>query len=190
MLNFKVVFFCRSWSPICYHLTYVRGLIFEARGQFEEARQCYENTLSVNPTHLSSLYHLGRVYYQLGFYRLSEQTLRVRFISNYDFFTGNFQIIFLSSRHTICDGWILILMFFLPSDGIANRARSWGHMVKVGRGDRGLGLWVSWHSRGSVRGKHPGVFTVFLELVFRNSNICIVMVSRSSKKSCFSNWIA
>ena len=58
----------RSWSPICYHLTYVRGLIFEARGQFEDARQCYENTLSVNPTHLSSLYHLGRVYYQLGFF--------------------------------------------------------------------------------------------------------------------------
>jgi tetratricopeptide (TPR) repeat protein len=68
----------RSWSPICYHLTYVRGLIFEAKGQFDEARQCYENTLSVNPTHLSSLYHLGRVYYQLGFYRLSEQTLKVR----------------------------------------------------------------------------------------------------------------
>jgi tetratricopeptide (TPR) repeat protein len=67
----------RSWSPICYHLTYVRGLIFEARGQFEDARQCYENTLSVNPTHLCSLYHLGRVYYQLGFYRLSEQTLKV-----------------------------------------------------------------------------------------------------------------
>ena len=68
----------RSWSPFCYHLTYVRGLIFEARGQFEDARQCYENTLSVNPTHLCSLYHLGRVYYQLGFYRLSEQTLKVR----------------------------------------------------------------------------------------------------------------
>ena len=92
MLKLNVIIFYRSWSPICYHLTYVRGLIFEARGQFEEARQCYENTLSVNPTHLSSLYHLGRVYYQLGFYRLSEQTLRVRFISNSDFFTGNFQI--------------------------------------------------------------------------------------------------
>lgn len=67
----------RQLLPMSYHLMYVRGLIFEQRGDYEEARQCYENSLGVNPSHVFSLFHLGKVYYQLGFNRLSEQTLKM-----------------------------------------------------------------------------------------------------------------
>ena len=67
----------RSLSPLSYHLTHVRGLIFEAKGELEEARQCYENALAVNPSHVQSLHHLASVYFKLGFFRLSEQTLNL-----------------------------------------------------------------------------------------------------------------
>ena len=67
----------RSLSPLSYHLTHVRGLIYEAKEEFEGARQCYENALAVNPSHVQSLLHLANVYYKLGFNRLSEQTLNL-----------------------------------------------------------------------------------------------------------------
>ena len=67
----------RSLSPLSYHLTHVRGLIFEAKGEYEDARQCYENALAVNPSHVQSLQHLASVYFKLGFLRLSEQTLNL-----------------------------------------------------------------------------------------------------------------
>ena len=67
----------RSLSPLSYHLTHVRGLIFEAKGEYEEARQCYENALAVNPSHVQSLQHLASVYFKLGFLRLAEQTLNL-----------------------------------------------------------------------------------------------------------------
>lgn len=67
----------RSLSPLSYHLTHVRGLIFEAKGGLEEARQCYENALAVNPSHVQSLLHLASVYFKLGFLRLAEQTLNL-----------------------------------------------------------------------------------------------------------------
>ena len=67
----------RSLSPLSYHLTHVRGLIFEAKEEFEEARQCYENALAVNPSHVQSLQHLANVYFKLGFLRLAEQTLNL-----------------------------------------------------------------------------------------------------------------
>merc|ERR1719273_2982504 len=67
----------RSLSPLSYHLTHVRGLIFEAKGGLEDARQCYENALAVNPSHVQSLLHLASVYFKLGFLRLAEQTLNL-----------------------------------------------------------------------------------------------------------------
>ena len=40
------------------------------------AKTCYENSLSVNPTHVSSLHRLGWVNHVLGFDRLAEQSLK------------------------------------------------------------------------------------------------------------------
>ena len=63
--------------PMSYHLLYVCGLIHESKCEFEEARQYFENSLAINPSHVSSLFQLGKVYYQLGYTRLAEQTLKI-----------------------------------------------------------------------------------------------------------------
>lgn len=63
--------------PMSYHVMYVRGLVHEVKCEFEEARQCFENSLGINPSHVSSLFQLGKVYYQLGYNRLAEQTLKI-----------------------------------------------------------------------------------------------------------------
>lgn len=60
-----------------YHLMHIRGLIHQSKNEFEEARQCFENSLAINPSHVSSLFQLGKVYYQLGFNRLAEHTLKI-----------------------------------------------------------------------------------------------------------------
>lgn len=67
----------RQLSPLSYHLMYVKGLVYEFREEFENARQCFENSLGINPTHVASLHHLGKVYHILGFHRLAEQSLKV-----------------------------------------------------------------------------------------------------------------
>jgi tetratricopeptide (TPR) repeat protein len=67
----------RQLAPLSYHLMFMRGLISEKKGELETAKQCYENSLGVNPSHVSSLHHLGLVYCQLGYHRLSEQALKV-----------------------------------------------------------------------------------------------------------------
>ena len=67
----------RTLMPMSYNLLYVKGLIYEFKCEFEEARQCFENSLAINPSHVSSLFQLGKVYYQLGYNRLAEQTLKI-----------------------------------------------------------------------------------------------------------------
>merc|ERR1719361_3150448 len=63
--------------PMSYHLMHIRGLLYQHKNEFEEARQCFENSLAINPSHVSSLFQLGKVYYQLGYNRLAEQTLKI-----------------------------------------------------------------------------------------------------------------
>jgi len=63
--------------PMSYHLMYVRGLIHQNKNEFEEARQCFENSLAINPSHVCSLFQLGKVYYNLGYNRLAEHTLKI-----------------------------------------------------------------------------------------------------------------
>ena len=63
--------------PTSYHLMYIRGLIHVFKREFEEARQCLENSLSINPSHVSSLFQLAKVYYQLAYNRLAEHTLKI-----------------------------------------------------------------------------------------------------------------
>ncbi|CAG0879431.1 unnamed protein product [Darwinula stevensoni] len=62
--------------PLFPSLMYMRGLIHEAKGEFEEAKQSFLNSLSIQPGHVRSLQHLGLAYLQLDSPRLAEQTLR------------------------------------------------------------------------------------------------------------------
>ena len=66
----------RQLSPMSYHLMFVRGLIFEEKQDYTNARQCFENSLGINPSHVASLHHLGKVYHLLGFQSLAEQSLK------------------------------------------------------------------------------------------------------------------
>ena len=56
---------------------YIRGLLHVHKREYEEARQCFENSLSINPSHISSLFQLAKVYYQLAYNRLAEHTLKI-----------------------------------------------------------------------------------------------------------------
>lgn len=65
----------KGLSTLSYLVIHMKGLILEEKGCLEEARQAYENALAVNPAHLESLHHLGRVYFKLGLYRLAEKSV-------------------------------------------------------------------------------------------------------------------
>ncbi|CAB0019312.1 unnamed protein product [Nesidiocoris tenuis] len=53
-----------------------RGLVHEKKNEFIEARQCFQNAISINPSHVKSLQHLGLMYHYLGNQRMAEKTLR------------------------------------------------------------------------------------------------------------------
>ena len=55
---------------------YTRGLLHEYKLEYMEAKQCYQNAVSINPSHIKSLQHLGLIYHYLGSQRLAEKTLR------------------------------------------------------------------------------------------------------------------
>ncbi|XP_063381908.1 tetratricopeptide repeat protein 7B [Cydia fagiglandana] len=63
-------------APASHEVLYTRGLVHEASQEWEEARQCFQNALALHPTHLDSIVHLGAAYYNLGWLRLAEKTLR------------------------------------------------------------------------------------------------------------------
>ncbi|XP_008208439.1 tetratricopeptide repeat protein 7B isoform X1 [Nasonia vitripennis] len=62
--------------PLSHHIMYSRGLLHEYKLEYAEAKQCYQNAISINPSHVKSLQHLGLVYHYLGSQRLAEKTLR------------------------------------------------------------------------------------------------------------------
>ncbi|XP_012231567.1 tetratricopeptide repeat protein 7B isoform X2 [Linepithema humile] len=62
--------------PLSHHIMYTRGLLHEYKLEYTEAKQCYQNAVSINPSHIKSLQHLGLVYHYLGSQRLAEKTLR------------------------------------------------------------------------------------------------------------------
>lgn len=41
-----------------------RGLFHEKRNEFNEAKQCYQNAVTVHPSHLKSLQHLVIINYE------------------------------------------------------------------------------------------------------------------------------
>ncbi len=51
----------RMISPLSYHLMHAKGRLHESKGDFDLARQCYESSLGINPSHVASLHHLGQV---------------------------------------------------------------------------------------------------------------------------------
>ncbi|KAG8276607.1 Tetratricopeptide repeat protein 7B [Homalodisca vitripennis] len=65
-----------SIFPLSHHIMYTRGLVHEHKHEFMEAKQCYQNAVAINPSHIKSLQHLGLMYHYLGSHRLAEKTLR------------------------------------------------------------------------------------------------------------------
>ncbi|XP_034940307.1 tetratricopeptide repeat protein 7B [Chelonus insularis] len=62
--------------PMSHHIMYTKGLLHEYKSEYNEAKQCYQNAVAVNPYHIKSLQHLGLIYHYLGCQRLAEKTLR------------------------------------------------------------------------------------------------------------------
>ncbi|XP_011309918.1 tetratricopeptide repeat protein 7B [Fopius arisanus] len=62
--------------PLSHDVMYTKGLLHEYKAEYAEAKQCYQNAVSINPSHIKSLQHLGLVYHYLGCQRLAEKTLR------------------------------------------------------------------------------------------------------------------
>ena len=67
----------RQLLPGSYHLTHIKGLIEETKGNFEEARQLFENAVAVNPHNAHSLYHLARMHHELKYHRLCVNSLNI-----------------------------------------------------------------------------------------------------------------
>ncbi|KAL6449285.1 hypothetical protein ACFW04_000725 [Cataglyphis niger] len=44
--------------PLSHHIMYTRGLLHEYKLEYTEAKQCYQNAVSINPSHIKSLQHL------------------------------------------------------------------------------------------------------------------------------------
>ncbi|KAL0830889.1 hypothetical protein ABMA28_002991 [Loxostege sticticalis] len=63
-------------TPFSHLVLYTRGRVHAASGEWEEARTCFQNALAIHPTHLDSIVQLGAAYYNLGWLRLAEKSLR------------------------------------------------------------------------------------------------------------------
>jgi len=61
----------KALTPHAYQVTVTRALILEASGNYHGSRQLFEDALAVNPFNADNTFHLARVYFQLGHYRLA-----------------------------------------------------------------------------------------------------------------------
>ena len=66
----------RQVFPLSYLILYLRGAIHQSREEWEEAKTCLQNSLSIYPRHLASLQALGLLHLRLGSPRLGELALR------------------------------------------------------------------------------------------------------------------
>ena len=62
--------------PLSYLILYLKGAIHQHREEWEQAKTCYQNSLSIYPRHLASLQSLGLLHLKLGSPRLAELALR------------------------------------------------------------------------------------------------------------------
>ena len=69
MMIFKVY-------PLSYLILYLKGAIHQHREEWDLAKTCYQNSLSIYPRHLASLQSLGLLHLKLGSPRLAELALR------------------------------------------------------------------------------------------------------------------
>ncbi|CAF1562267.1 unnamed protein product, partial [Adineta ricciae] len=63
-------------SPFCHQMFYLRGLIYNARGQLKLAKQNYNDALAINPFHYPTLIQLTKLLIQIGNYSLAEKYAR------------------------------------------------------------------------------------------------------------------
>ncbi|XP_072032563.1 tetratricopeptide repeat protein 7B-like isoform X3 [Amphiura filiformis] len=62
--------------PLSHQVMFMRGCVHEHREAWSEAKNCYDSSLSFNPTHIKSLQNLGRVLFYQENYQLAEKVLR------------------------------------------------------------------------------------------------------------------
>jgi len=67
----------KQLAPHAYHVTSIRGLVEEAKGNYEEARQLFEDALAINPFHATNTFHLARIHYHLRHYRLAYTSVKM-----------------------------------------------------------------------------------------------------------------
>lgn len=65
-----------SIYPLSHQIMYAKGLLYEHKKEFTESKQWYHNAVTINPSHIKSLQHLGLIYHYLGSQRLAEKVLR------------------------------------------------------------------------------------------------------------------
>ena len=103
----------RQVFPLSYLILYLRGAIHQSREEWEEAKTCLQNSLSIYPRHLASLQALGLLHLRLGSPRLGELALRaaIRFESSTIeinvLFSINWNIFSGLSRRITCPGTTL-----------------------------------------------------------------------------------
>jgi len=66
----------RQVYPLSYLILYLKGAIHQYREEWEQAKTCFQNSLSIYPRHLASLQSLGLLHLKLGSPRLAELALR------------------------------------------------------------------------------------------------------------------
>lgn len=59
-----------------YVYMYLKGRIFQAKNDYFNAKLCFINALSVNPTHINSLEQLSNTLYRLNEHNLAEKMIR------------------------------------------------------------------------------------------------------------------
>jgi len=62
--------------PLSPDVLYQRGRIFEVRGNLANAKNSFDNAVSINPSHVPSIQRLGAVYHKLGNLVMAEKVLR------------------------------------------------------------------------------------------------------------------
>ena len=59
-----------------YTYTYLKGRIYEHKKEYLNAKNCFNNVLSINPSHMSSLEHLSICMFHLNEFNLAEKMIR------------------------------------------------------------------------------------------------------------------
>ncbi|KAL9954187.1 hypothetical protein ACROYT_G041690 [Oculina patagonica] len=62
--------------PLSPDVLFQRGRIFEIRENLTDAKNCFDNAISINPSHVPSIQRLGAVYHKLGNLVMAEKVLR------------------------------------------------------------------------------------------------------------------